>query len=157
VMRTQDPSVAVSELKLASEILEEEQSSTKIINGLFVSFAVLALALAAAGLFGVISYSVGQRRQEISVRLALGAAPRAVARMVVVEGLKVVAAGMVVGLVLAAMLARASASVLYGITSSDPATFAGVVGLILLVGLAATLSPALRAMRVDPARTLRGE
>jgi len=157
VMRLQDRNVAVSELKPVSTILDEELSSTKIINGLFVSFALLALALAAAGLFGVISYSVGQRRQEIGVRLALGAAPRTVARMIVGEGLKVVAAGMILGLVLAVALARASASVLYGVTSSDLATYGGVVGLILLVGLFATLNPAARAMRIDPARTLRGE
>jgi len=157
VMRGLDPDIAVSALKPVSVIIDEELASSRIINGLFVGFAVLALALAAGGLFGVISYSVGQRRREIGIRLALGAAPRAIGRMILAEGLKVVAVGMVVGLLLAMLLASASSSLLYGIRPGDPITFAAVVTVILLVALAATLHPASRAMRVDPARTLRAD
>lgn len=157
LMRALDPEVAVSALKPVSMIIDEELASGRIINGLFVGFAVLALALAAAGLFGVISYSVGQRRREIGIRLALGAAPPAIGRMIVREGLKVVGIGMVVGLLLAVLLANASSSLLFGITASDPLTFSAVVGVILLVTTAATLYPASRAMRVDPARTLRAD
>jgi len=157
IMRRVDPRVAVSELKTVSRIIDDEMASSRIINGLFVGFAVLALLLAAAGLFGVISYSVGQRRREIGIRLALGASPATIGRMIVGEGLKVVAVGAVIGLGLAVLLARASTSLLFGITANDPATFAGVVALILVVAAAATWGPATRAMRVDPARTLRAE
>ena len=107
-MRALDPDVAVAGLRPLSAIVDEELASSRIINGLFVGFAVLALLLAAGGLFGVISYSVGQRRREIGIRLALGAAPPAIGRMIVREGLKVVAIGVVAGLLLAAMLASAS-------------------------------------------------
>ena len=115
VMRDLDPDVAVSALKPVSVIIDEELASSRIINGLFVGFAVLALVLAAGGLFGVISYSVGQRRREIGIRLALGAAPSAIGRMILSEGLRVVAIGMAVGMLLALLLASASSSLLYGI------------------------------------------
>jgi putative ABC transport system permease protein len=157
LMRAIDPMVAISELKTMREIIHDELASSRIINGLFAGFAGLALALAAAGLFGVISYSVGQRRHELGIRLALGASPAAIGRMILGEGLKVVAIGMVVGLLLAMGLARASTSLLYGITAGDPSTFLGVASLILLVALVAAWAPATRAMRTDPARTLRAE
>jgi putative ABC transport system permease protein len=157
LMRRQDPNVAVSNLKTLHQLVEEELSSSNIINGLFVGFALLALALAAAGLYGVISYSVGQRRREFGVRLALGAAPGSIRRMVLGEGLRVVAIGAVLGLGLAGLLAQATRSLLYGISAGDPVTFAGVTALVLLVGVAAMWAPAARAMRVDPARTLKAD
>jgi predicted permease len=157
LMRDVDPMVAISELKTMSQIVDDELASSRIINGLFVGFALLALALAAAGLFGVISYSVGQRRRELGIRLALGASPAGIGRMIVLEGLKIVGIGMAVGLLLAIGLARASSSLLFGITASDPSTFAAVASLILIVTLLASWAPASRAMRVDPAGTLRSE
>jgi predicted permease len=156
-MRALDPEIAVADLKLVSAIMDEELASTTIINGLFVSYALLALLLAAGGLFGVISYSVAQRRREIGVRLALGATRQSIARMVVREGLLVTGAGAGIGLLLAMGLARLSASVLYGIDATDPPTFLGVLGVIVTVALLATWAPAVRAMRVDPATTLRAE
>lgn len=157
VMRAVDPEVAIAELKPVSSIMDEELASTTIINGLFVSYALLALLLAAAGLFGVISYSVAQRRREIGVRLALGASPGAVGRMVIREGVAVALIGAVAGLVLALILGRLSSSVLFGIDANDPPTYAAVVMIILAVALLASWAPALRAMRVDPVRTLRAE
>jgi ABC-type antimicrobial peptide transport system permease subunit len=157
VMRALDSSVAISEIKTMKRIVEDEMASTRIVNGLFVGFAVLALALAAAGLFGVISYSVGQRRRELGIRLALGASPRMIGRMVVGEGLKIVVAGMVAGSILAAGLAHLSSSLFFGITARDPATFLGVAAVILAVALLAAWAPASRAMRVDPAGTLRAD
>jgi len=157
VMHRLDPEVPVSLLKTVPTMIDEELASSRIVNGLFAGFAVLALALASAGLFGVISYSVGQRRREIGIRLALGAAPRGIARMIVAEGLKVVAVGISIGLLLAAFLARASSSLLFGIKSTDPLTFAGVMAVILAVAVVATAGPAGRAMRIDPARTLRAD
>lgn len=157
LMRAVDPLVAISELKTMRQIMDDELASSRIVNGLFAGFAGLALALAAAGLFGVISYSVGQRRHELGIRLALGASPAAIGRMILGEGLKVVAIGMAIGLLLAMGLARASTSLLFGITAGDPSTFVGVASLILLVALAAAWAPATKAMRTDPARTLRAE
>ena len=157
VMRAIDPEVAVADLKPMYQIFEEEMSSSKILNGLFVSYALLALTLAAGGLFGVISYSVSQRRREIGVRLALGASPRAIARMILREGLVVTGVGAAVGMILAVVLAQLSSSLLFGVSARDPMTFGGVAVLIVLVALAASAAPAGRAMRIDPARTLRAD
>ncbi len=157
LMRQKDPDVAVANLKTLSQVLKEELSSASIINGLFVGFGLLALALAAGGLYGVISYSVNQRRREFGVRLALGAAPASIRRMILGEGLRVVGLGAVVGLVLAAGLAYAARSLLFGISAADPATFATVTGAVLFVGILAMWGPAVRAMRVDPVRTLKAE
>lgn len=157
VMRNKDATVAVSNLKTLSQIMTEELSSAGILNALFSGFALLALALAAAGLYGVISYSVGQRRREFGVRLALGAAPASIRRMILGEGLRVVGIGAVIGLVMAAGLAYAARSLLFGISAADPVTFVSVTGLVLLVGVAAMWAPAVRAMRVDPVRTLKAE
>ena len=157
VMRQKDATVAVSNLKTLTQIMTEELSSAGILNALFSGFALLALALAAAGLYGVISYSVGQRRREFGVRLALGAAPASIRRMILGEGLRVVGIGAVIGLIMAAGLAYAARSLLYGISAADPVTFASVTGLVLVVGLVAMWAPAVRAMRVDPVRTLKAE
>ena len=157
VMRALDPDIAVAYLKPLTTLMDEEMAGTTIVNGLFVSYAGLALLLAAGGLFGVISYSVAQRRREIGVRLALGASPRAIARMIVREGLTITGAGAVVGLLMALFLARLSTSLLYGISAHDPRTLAAVAAVILSVALLATWAPAVRAMRVDPATTLRAD
>lgn len=157
VLRRIDREMAFSVIRPFSDVVDEDLSSLKVINGLFVGFAVLALVLAAAGLYGVLSYSVGQRRREIGLRLALGAAPRTVGWLVLKEGLRVTAIGAVVGLVLAVLLAQASASVLTGVSPADPLTFAGVTAVIFLVAIAALWLPAVRAMRVDPAGTLKAE
>jgi len=156
-MRRVDANVAISTPKTVADLVEENTGDNWIVNGMFLGFALLALALAAAGLYGVISYSIGQRQREIGVRLALGAAPSTIRRMVLVEGLKVTGIGVFVGLLLAVVLAQGSASVLYGVSPRDPATFVSVTLLIVLVSLFAVWSPAVRAMRVDPVKTLRAE
>jgi putative ABC transport system permease protein len=154
-MRRLDPEVPVSNLKPLSQVIDEEMSSSAIISGLFVSFAVLALVLATAGLFAVISFSVGQRRREIGLRLALGAPPGSVGRMVVASGLRVTLIGAAAGVLIGLALSNAAASVLLGISPRDPATFGAATALVVLVAVAACFSPAISAMRVDPARTLR--
>jgi putative ABC transport system permease protein len=157
VMRQLDATVAPSAPRTLHDIVEEDISSTRIINGLFTGFALLALALAASGLYGVVSYSVGQRRREIGVRMALGAAPGAIGGMVFREGLRVTLVGAAAGLAIGLLLARVSASILFGVNASDPATFAVVTGTVILVAVAAIWSPAVRAMRVDPVRSLRAD
>lgn len=155
LMRTIDPSIAITKLQPLSATVRDVFSTQRILNALFAAFAVLALLMAAAGLYGVISYSVGQRRREFAVRMALGAAPASIWRMVLVEGLRVTAFGLAIGLALSVVLAHASASLLFGVSASDPATFVGVPTTVALVAVLALSMPALRAMRVDPARALR--
>jgi len=156
-LRRLDEGVAITMPKPLAQILDEETSSAGILNFIFVSFAGLALLLAAAGLYGVISFTVGQRRQEFGVRLALGAAPGEIRSMVLGEGLKVTLIGVGIGLILAWGLAIASASVLYGVTPEDPRTYLGVTATVIFVAIVAVWVPASRAMRVDPVTALRAD
>ena len=117
--------------------------------------AVLALVLGAVGLYGVLSYVVAQRTREIGVRMALGAEAGSVRRMVVAQGVKVVAVGILLGLVGAVAATRALASLLYGVGTLDPITFGGVALTMVLVGITASWIPARRASRVDPIRSMQ--
>jgi putative ABC transport system permease protein len=120
-------------------------------------FAVLALALAAIGIYGVIAYSVTQRTHEIGVRMALGAARSSVLGMIVREGLLMAVLGIVAGLVGAALATRLMTTLLVGITPRDPIAFGAGATLLLLVAGVASYVPARRATRVDPVVALRAE
>ena len=118
---------------------------------------LLALLLSAIGIYGVMAYSVAQRTNEIGIRLALGAVPAQVRRMILGESAWVAGTGIAVGLVAALLLTRLIKSMLYGIAPDDPLTLAGAAALLLLVALGASWIPARRAARVQPMMALRHE
>jgi putative ABC transport system permease protein len=156
-VRAIDVDVAVFRLWTAEEALNNELSSTRILIGMFVAFAVLALLLAAAGLYGVISYSVSQRVQEIGIRMALGAVPGDIRRLVARETVVLVAVGSILGLAAGAAIARAASSVLLAVSATDPATYAGVAVALISIALLAAYAPVRRATRIDPLAALRTE
>ncbi len=120
-------------------------------------FALIALLLAAAGIFGVMSYSVTQRTQEIGIRLALGAQRYDVLRLIIVQGMRFVGAGLLLGLIGVFASTRLLQSLLFGIGATDLPTLLGVAGILSGVALIACLLPALRASRVDPVIALRAQ
>jgi putative ABC transport system permease protein len=157
VMRGIDSTIPITDLRTMADRNADENSSDQILNGLFISFALLALVLASGGLYGVISYSVGQRTREIGVRMALGAAPAGISRMVLIEGMKVIGVGIAAGLLLGVAIAKIASPILEGVSPTDPATFLVVTAAVLAVAVASILGPAVRAMRMSPARTLRAD
>jgi ABC-type antimicrobial peptide transport system permease subunit len=142
-------------MQTMDSLISQSLASRQFSMTLLVVFAVLALLLASVGIYGVISYVVAQRVHEIGLRIALGARPVDVMRLILAGGGKLVAAGVVAGMMAALALTRLMASMLYGVNAVDPLTFAGVGALLTLVALSACYAPARRATRVDPATALR--
>jgi putative ABC transport system permease protein len=156
-IREVDPNQPVSNVRTMDEVLGEETSSRRVGMVLLTAFAMLALLLASVGIYGLLSYTVVQHTPEIGVRLALGARPRDILVMILRRGMALALAGTAVGLVSALALARLISSLLFGVASADPATFAGVPALLLAVALVACYVPARRAARVDPNVALKYE
>jgi ABC-type antimicrobial peptide transport system permease subunit len=127
----------------------------KIAAGLLAVFGALALALASVGLYGLIAYSVNRRRRELGVRMALGAGRGDVLRLVLSDGMTLVLAGIVVGTGLSLLVTRALASLLFGTSTADPASFAGASLLLAAVAFVGSYLPARRASRFDPLIALR--
>ena len=132
-------------------------AARKFVLRMMTIFAAIALFLAALGLFGVISYSVAQRTREIGVRMALGARPAGIYGMILRNGLRLILAGLAIGLVAGFGLARMIESQLFQVRAFDPVTVIGTGLLLVAVTLAASLYPAMRAARVDPISALRTE
>ena len=156
-VRETDAEVPIFQLRTFDEAIKDELSSSVILAWMFAAFAVLALILASTGLYGVISYTVGQRTQEIGVRMALGALPRDIRSLVLTQGARLLAIGGAIGLAGAFLVSQTMRSVLYGVTTSDPVTYAGVVAAIMSSAALAMWVPMRRATRLDPVRSLRAE
>ncbi|MGE3274222.1 MAG: ADOP family duplicated permease [Vicinamibacterales bacterium] len=150
-----DPTVPITASRTMADIVDGEVAQASFTMVLLTLAAGVALALGVVGLYGVISYIVEERRAEIGVRLALGASPAFVQRMVLRQGVVVSLVGVGVGLVAAAASTRAMASLLFEVSTHDPATFVVVAVLLTVVGALASYLPARRASRVDPVETLR--
>lgn len=155
--RELDPKLAVTGLESLEDSLSTALLLPRVGAGLFGAFGVVGLILATLGLYGVISTSVAQRRQEIGIRMALGAGRLAIARMVAREGLLLAGVGVGVGVLAAAAGSRVLSGVLIGVGATDPITFVAVATFLLVVAVVASLVPARRAASVDPLVALRPE
>jgi len=129
----------------------------RLSGALFIVFSALALVLASIGIYGVMSYAVSQRTREIGVRMAMGARPLDVLKLVIGQGAKLIAIGLGAGLVIAFIASRLITSLLYQVSSADPLTYLLVAALLAVVALLACYIPARRAMKVDPMTALRTE
>ena len=138
---------------VVASTMTEPRFNMRLVS-LFAAFAVL---LSGIGIYGVIAYSVAQRRHEMGVRMALGAARSDVLRLVLRESVGIAVAGVVVGIVGAALLTTMMASLLFGVTAQDPLAYGFASAVLLVVAVAASYIPALRATRVEPALALRAE
>ena len=152
-----DPREAVYNVQTMDEVVSHSFAARRLSMILLGVFAALALALACVGIYGVISYLVGQRTHEIGLRMALGAQRNEVLRLVVGHGARMALIGVAIGIGAALGLTRLMANQLFGVSAHDPLTFAGVTLLLIIVALAACYIPARRAMRVDPMIALRYE
>jgi putative ABC transport system permease protein len=154
---TVDKNVPVDEIATFESILAREASPRRFNAVLFAAFAVLALVLAATGVYGVLSYSVSQRTHEVGIRMALGAGRRDVLRLFMGQGMVLVLLGLVLGLAGAFALTRLMSSLLFGVSTTDFTTFVAVAVGLILIGLFACYIPARRATKVDPLVALRYE
>jgi predicted permease len=154
---TVDKAQPIFSVRAMDEIIAGITSAQRVAFLTLDAFAFLALVLAAVGIYGVTSYAVMQRVQEIGVRVALGAQRGDILSLVVLSGIKLAGTGVLIGLVASLGLTRLMASLLFGVSASDPLTFGGVAALLFAVALFACYIPARRAARVDPMVALRCE
>ncbi|HEX6808397.1 MAG TPA: ABC transporter permease [Gemmatimonadaceae bacterium] len=152
-----DPNIALANVVTMDEALSRSMAGDRLVAMLLATFAGLALVLAAIGVFGVLSYAVAQRTREMGIRLALGARPKDVRRLVAGETAPMVCIGVAIGLAAAFGLARLARSMWYEVGPNDPVTFVGVAVVLGLVAVVAALVPARRAGRVDPVIAIRNE
>jgi putative ABC transport system permease protein len=152
-----DPELPMAAVATMDQLLVDSLSRSRFTMLLLGIFAAVALLLAAVGIYGLIAYSVTQRTQELGIRIALGAQRRDVLRLVLAQGTRLTLLGLTLGILAALALSRLLATLLFGVTATDPLTFAGVAALLAFVALLACFIPARRATRVDPLVALRYE
>ncbi len=157
VVHDMDPEMAISGIETMQDRIAANVANPRFLMLLAVTFALVAVVLAATGIYGVLAYSVSQRSHEIGIRMALGARRGMVLRSVLYQGLGLAGIAVVVGLPLAYLLSRAMRSLLFEIEAADPVTFSSIVVVVLTVSLAACYFPAARAAGSDPLKALRIE
>jgi putative ABC transport system permease protein len=156
-VQAMDPTLPIVRLRTMEGVFAESVSRPRFLAQLLGLFAGLALLLASIGTYGILSYSVTERRREIGIHMALGASRGNVLGMILRQGMRLTGVGLAGGLVAALALTRVLRAQLFNVTPSDPATLAGVAGFIGAVALIACYIPAMRATRVDPMVVLRDE
>jgi len=152
-----DASLPLIDVRTMQSLLSGSLASARFNTLLLTTLGALALVLASIGVFGVVAYYVSQRTREIGVRLALGASRRDIWRLVLARGLRPILRGALIGVALSLAAGRVLRDQLYGVTAQDPVTLVAVAMMLLVVALVATLVPAIRAIRVAPARALAAE
>jgi ABC-type antimicrobial peptide transport system permease subunit len=157
VVRELDPDLPITGLRSMNDVLAASVARPRFTMSLMILFAGLALTLGAVGIYGVISYTVARRTQELGIRMALGAEPGRLARKVVGEGARLTMVGLIVGAIGAAAGTRLLSALLFGVSAMDPTTFIVAAALLTGVALIASWVPARRATRIDPAIALRRE
>jgi putative ABC transport system permease protein len=157
VLRRMDPDLPMFDIRTMTERLDQSLWAPRAYSWLFGAFAIIAVVLAAAGIYGVVSYAVGQRTREIGIRMALGAQPRQVMREILTSGMLMVLLGMILGVAGALAAVRLLQTLLFGVSARDPWIYAAVLLGVACVGLLANLVPARRAASVDPMRALHFE
>jgi ABC-type antimicrobial peptide transport system permease subunit len=154
-LHTIAPRVYANDIRTGSRIINDALFYARIGVGLLSIFGLLALGLASIGLYGILAYSVNQRKREIGIRMALGAVRGSVLRLVLRQGMSLVLTGVITGFLAALIVARLLGRMLYGVTATDPASIAIAAGILLIVALIACYLPARWASRVDPLTALR--
>jgi predicted permease len=157
IVRAADPEQPISDVRSMDNVVAAETATRHGQLQVLAVLAILSVLLSAVGIYGLLAYTVSQRSQEIGVRLALGAVPSRLGRMIVVDGMRLALFGIVPGTLGAYAAARGMSALLFGIAPSDPATFAGALGVALVMTFAGSVVPAVRAVRVSPMSVLRAE
>jgi len=152
-----DPELPVEDVKTLASVASQSAAQPRFRTSVLAAFAAISLMLAAIGVYGLLSYTVTLRVREIGVRMALGARPRDVLRLVVGEGMRLVAAGAALGVAGALVSSRLVSAMLFGVSAADPLTYGTVVMLLAAVAFVACYIPALRAARLDPISALKAE
>ena len=157
IVRRIDPEVPLADVRTMDQVVSATLARPRTLSVLLTAFALIALLLAAVGVYGVMSYSVSQRTREIGVRMALGATAESVFRMVLGQALRLVAAGTVAGLIAAALLTRLLETLLFQTETLDVLTFAATAVVLVAVATLASFIPARRGTRITPVEALRAE
>jgi ABC-type antimicrobial peptide transport system permease subunit len=149
-VRAAGPEIAVNDARTGSKIVDQALFGAKMGVGLLSVFGLLALGLASIGLYGIMAYSVSQRKREIGLRMALGASEGSLLRLILKQGMALVATGVAIGFAADLVVGRVLSRMLYGISTSDPISVAGAACVLLAVAFAACYLPARSASRLDP-------